>query len=112
MEATSSAARAALPWWVPWAPVLYALVLCAALGLLLAWLSLWVAARYLRRLPAEAHWSERAALSWPVRNLAAANLIFFFLAGALLAHGFAGPFAALGETALMALGGLAAALGP
>jgi Zn-dependent protease with chaperone function len=69
MLAPLDAARALLPWWVVWSPLVAAPVGAALVAPFAAAGWLW-ARRALSRIPADAHWTERARAVWPVRRAA------------------------------------------
>lgn len=104
-----AAARALLPFWLPFASLL-ALPFGFAAG--------WLAARVLtpfayRRVLAarDAHWTERARLAWPARKWASLALIAIpSVIGALAAH-LGGPLSHLGRGEAGLLGGAAALIG-
>ncbi len=81
------AARTFLPTWVVWAP-LGTLVLQALLCAVMAATAVAVLSRPLRRLPTDAHWTERARLVWPVRRaITLSCLLSLVAAGPLEAGG-------------------------
>jgi Zn-dependent protease with chaperone function len=63
------AARALLPWWVVWSPLLAAPLAAALVAPVAAATWLW-ARRRLAGIPAGVHWTERARAVWPVRRTA------------------------------------------
>jgi Zn-dependent protease with chaperone function len=77
-----AAARALLPAWVIWFPALAA-VWTGIAATLAVGLPVLIAARPLRRLSADAHWTERARASWPARRVASAGVLAAGLTGAL-----------------------------
>ncbi len=105
--AALAALRAHLPGWVGFAPL--ALVLLAALlAAVGAHLAVSIALRPFLRVPADAHWTERARLGWPARATAASAPM---LAAIVLGLGFGelvGPLSLVPPTWVGLLAGVAA----
>ncbi len=104
-----SAARALLPFWLPFVSLL-ALPLGFGAGWLLARVLTPLAAR--RALAAgDAHWTERARLAWPARKLTGLALVAVpAVLGALVGH-LGGPLSVLGRAAAGLAGGTGALAG-
>lgn len=82
-----AAARAFLPAWVIWFPIV-SFVIGSLVSAILSAAAVAYASRPLRRLPPEAHWTERARLVWPVRRaLALAWVLACIASGPLWAGG-------------------------
>ena len=104
-----AAARAFLPFWLPFLP-LFALPFAFFGGWCLALVLTPVAYRRVLAAP-DASWTERARLAWPARKMASLALILIpALLGGLLAH-LGGPMAFLGKGATGLLAGAAALAG-
>jgi hypothetical protein len=102
-----AAARAALPWWVVWGPV----VVYPALLFIASWLAAHVGIRialrpFLRTQPA--HETERSRLSFPARNAAAVNVGFLTAAGTGLAAVYHSAFVPLPPELFFLFAGAAA----
>jgi Zn-dependent protease with chaperone function len=105
-----AAARQHLPAWVCWAPLLYVPV-AFLVGLILTSLVAIVAVFTLRRVPNDAHWTERARYAYPARKALNMTLWLSVLVSAALAAFCAGDLFPFSRKTLACGAGLAAFLG-
>jgi hypothetical protein len=107
-DAALALARAEVAWWVPWWPLVLAL-LVGVVGRIVAQAIVRLALVEWRRVPAEAHWTERARVAFRVRQIAFAALLAAPLFGGVLAD--AGPLAVVSPRITLGLCVFAGAMG-
>jgi len=110
LDATLQAARAHLPVWVSWAPLAQVPIAFLA-GLILTSLVALIALAQLRRIPPDAHWTERARRVYPARRALNLTLGLSALASLLLSIFSTGALFPLPPRGLAVAAALAAYLG-
>src|SRR5262245_42502479 len=99
------AARAVLPLWVVWAPLLL-IGLAFLLSLVASWAGARIALRrFLREQPPS--WVERARLAYPARDVIGTNVILFPAVFAGIAYCSPGPLCPVRRQLVVALAALA-----
>jgi Zn-dependent protease with chaperone function len=106
-EVALALARSEVAWWVPWWPLVLA-GLVAVVGRVLAQAIVRHALAEWRRVPAAAHWTERARVAFRLRRMAYVGLLASPLFGAVVAA--AGPLAIVPPRVTIALCAFAGAL--
>jgi len=100
-------ARALLPWWVSWGPLLYHPVTCLIASWLAARLAVAIALRPMRAFAGEG-WAERARVIHAARMVAGVGAVLFPGLAVVCASRYAGPLFPLGTGPLALLSAAAA----
>jgi Zn-dependent protease with chaperone function len=87
-------ARELLPWWVEWLGPAVAVLLALVASALGAWVAMAIAL-FRARAPADAHWAERARITYPARAVGGLCLLSCPLLGVVLARLWIGPLTAI-----------------